>query len=112
MPNKDTSLAIQQAIYWSEMMGTIQPGFYINMGFQCFNTKQGHKPSYTTSYKLIRNDEDNPICLSKQGFSLTIHKLDINPKLKGRLTWIQASGFQIYSHAVNRTELIYKLNFI
>ena len=32
MPNKDTSLAIEQAIYRSKMMGTIQPGYILEYG--------------------------------------------------------------------------------
>ena len=48
MPYRDTSLAIQQTIYWSQMMGTVWPG-YINTGCQCYAI-QGHKASYTTSY--------------------------------------------------------------
>ena len=35
LSDRDTSLAVQQAIYRSQMMGTIQPG-YINAGFQCY----------------------------------------------------------------------------
>jgi len=46
MPHRDTSLAFQQAINLSQLMGTIWPGF-INTGFQsALNTTQGHKPSY------------------------------------------------------------------
>ena len=32
MPHKDTSLAIQQAIYRSQMMGTIQPVYILPRG--------------------------------------------------------------------------------
>ena len=33
----------------------------------------------------IQNDMDDLTCLSKQGFSLAIHKLDIDPKLAGTI---------------------------
>ena len=60
------------------MDGDVTTWLYFNTGFKCFNATQGHKPSYIS----IPNDGDNPTCLSKQGFSLAIHKLDIDPKLK------------------------------
>jgi len=60
------------------MDGEVPTWLYFNTGFKWFNATQGHTPSYIS----IPNDGDNPTCLSKQGFSLAIHKLDIEYKLQ------------------------------
>ena len=52
MAHKDTSLAIKQAIYQSQMMGIIQCS-------KCH--AQGHKPNYKTRYIFIPNDGDDPM---------------------------------------------------
>ena len=63
------------------MDGDVPTWLYFNTGFKWFNATQGHTPSYIS----IPNDGDNPTCLSKQGFSLAIHKVDIDPKLQGMI---------------------------
>ena len=83
-PHRDTSVANKQDIYiLIPNDGDDTTWLYINTGFRCFNATQGHKPSYTTT--SIPNDEDDPMWLSKQGFRLAIHNLDINPKLNGTI---------------------------
>ena len=50
MPNKDTSLAIEQAIYRSKMMGTIQPGYILEYG----KKKNKFSNNSNTKYSTIR----------------------------------------------------------
>ena len=75
MPHRDTSLAI------NKLSISIPNDGLSNV----LNATEGHNPCYTTSYISIPNDWDTLTCLSKQGFSLATHKLDIDFKLTGTI---------------------------
>ena len=58
MSHKYTSLAIQQATYWSQIMGTIQPGYISTKGFSALqdlreNIFNAVKLSPQMFYKVI-----------------------------------------------------------
>ena len=74
MPNKDTSLAIEQAIYRSKMMGTIQPGYILEYGKKKTNLATTQTPNiprygfiiYYTLYKHRENKRDTIRSMNKQ----------------------------------------------
>ena len=56
MSHKGTSLAIQQAIYRSQMIRTIQPGYITTQVFSASMPDKDIGLAYTTNYISIPND--------------------------------------------------------
>ena len=79
MPHRDTSLAINKLYILISNDGDDPTWLYINTGF---SDPMPHRDTSLAINKLnilISNDGDDSTCLSKKGFSLAIHKLDIDP---------------------------------